>query len=214
MSLTLSSESTGGGDIDEANGSALYPLSDDEDSSIVADLIAMFPTLDHEVIVTVLQAHEGRLQATVDYLMSTNSGEEPGRGENSNHSARNGYLDPAHDLIGQFSEDIGGLPELLPRYLCDREDEWEDKDRNSIDDKDDVEQDYSTPGQAHRSFDPEDDPLPTYMEACSELPHSSVSIPGVACSSTANPSCSIEGRAECSGVSIVGEHKKSRSLGI
>lgn len=74
------------------------------ESSVLLDLNAMFPSLDHEVIVTVLQAHEGRVEAVVDYLMNVvgGGGEE---------------VDEEEELQGPFSDDIGGPPEIVPSFL-------------------------------------------------------------------------------------------------
>lgn len=90
-----------------SEGASCLPqcVEDDEESSVLLDLSAMFPSLDHEVIVTVLQAHEGRVEAVVDYLMRivAGGGEEEEEVE--------------EELQGPFNDDIGGPPEIVPSFL-------------------------------------------------------------------------------------------------
>ena len=111
-----------GGSISEESREAvprLYTGSDDEDSSVLEDLTAMFPLLDQEVLTTVLHAHEGRLEAAIDYLMAMNCQRAEGVGDV--------MPDPAPQ---RFMEDIGGLPELIPSFINDdEEDEEEFEDR-------------------------------------------------------------------------------------
>ena len=112
----------------EATG-RVYTGSDDEDSSVLEDLRAMFPLLDEEVLTTVLQTHEGRVEGAIDYLMAMNSQQAEG--------VEDVMPEPA---LQSFSEDIGGLPELIPSFV-DEDDEDEE----------------------------EFDPLPSYDEICPPL---------------------------------------------
>ena len=141
----------------------VLPSEDDEDTSMLADLVAMFPSLDHEVIVSVLQAHDGRIQAAVEYLMSSSSEDN---GQLANTALGTGYFEPAHDMVGQFSDDIGGLPELLPRCLY--EDESPDEEEEGEGGHGSVAEECSNSDSPPGYLDVEDDPLPTYEEACRE----------------------------------------------
>lgn len=174
--LTLTSEgTTSGAEINQASGPVPYSPSEDGYSSMLADLVAMFPSLDYEVIVTVLQAHDGRIQATVEYLMTANTE----NGEVTPVHTEDlvlGCLNPARDMVGQFSDDIGGLPEVLPRFLC--EGEVEDEDLSAEEGEVESGGEDSSTGDAH-SHSPmppqgshgfvDTDPLPTYDEACREM---------------------------------------------
>ena len=95
-----------------AEGASCLPecVEDDDESSVLLDLSAMFPSLDHEVVVTVLQAHEGRVEAVVDYLMRivAGGGEEEEEVE--------------EELQGPFTDDIGGPPEIIPSFLQEDDD--------------------------------------------------------------------------------------------
>lgn len=110
---------------DQASGLIRHEA--DETSSTIAELASMFPSLDYDVVVNVLEAHSGRIQAAVDYLMSANGG---GVQEDRFSGGVGGYyslLDPPpaaeEDAVaGQFSKDIGGLPIVLPTPLYDEED--------------------------------------------------------------------------------------------
>ena len=90
-----------------AEGASCLPecVEDDDESSVLLDLSTMFPSLDHEVIVTVLQAHEGRVEAVVDYLMRIVAG----GGEEEE--------EVVEELQGPFNDDIGGPPEIVPSFL-------------------------------------------------------------------------------------------------
>ena len=135
----------------------LYPSSDEEESSILADLSAMFPTLDRDIILTVLQTHHGQLEAAVDYLMTASSVGVPDH--TSSQSNQWNHIEPMHDMDGQYSEDIGGLPEVIPSF--DHNDEGEE---DSETDEESSSRDSSP--TLDPSVPPEDDPLPTYEEAC------------------------------------------------
>lgn len=139
-----------------AEGFSVFPSSDDEESSNIADLSAMFPTLDHDIILTVLQSHHGRLDAAVDYLMAASS--VGGDGHTPSQSGIE-TMYPAHDMEGRYSEDIGGLPEVVPTFEYDNEDDETETDEESTSSLD------SSPEPDNNVLD-EDDPLPTYEEAC------------------------------------------------
>lgn len=166
MSLTIQPDNRG------ESGPMQLPSEDDEDSSMLADLVAMFPSLDHEVIVSVLQAHDGCIQAAVEYLMSSSSQSAEGDGQptDTGYSALGmGYFEPACDMVGQFSDDIGGLPELLPRCLY--EDEPPDEDERGeveVRGHGGVAEERSNSDPPSGYPDVEDDPLPSYEEACRE----------------------------------------------
>lgn len=141
------------------------------DSSMLADLTAMFPSLEHEVIVTVLAAHEGRIQAAVEYLMTT---DDQARSEASlpllsmDHTAS---YDPARDMVGQFSVDIGGLPEMLPAILCEGDLSLASSARTEREDEQGNERELEGGGPGELSVQPDsdgEDHLPTYEEACRE----------------------------------------------
>lgn len=119
------------------------------ESSVLLDLNAMFPSLDHEVIVTVLQAHEGRVEAVVDYLMNVvgGGGEE---------------VDEEEELQGPFSDDIGGPPEIVPSFL--QEPAAEDDDIGGPPEI--VPSFLQEPAADDRSLTESPDPLPTYEQAC------------------------------------------------
>ncbi len=104
-------------------GKQLYQLgSDDEggDSSILADLASMFPAIEHSELVTILRSHGGDLDATVDYLMALSLHTEIGGGMNVIHQG----LEQAEESYGQFSDEIGGLPSIMP---CDQTDSDSDE---------------------------------------------------------------------------------------
>ncbi len=179
---TLTNNSSAGKN--EASGPSPSTLSDDEEeSSVLADLLAMFPTLDQEVILTVLQAYDGRIQEAVEHLISSNyHQDEPVRLLPIPQSRGDCSLDLVRDMEGQFSEDIGGLPEVLPRFIYD-DDTLEGGDEGNNSDNDgnqsgeelrNVAGNYSyehvSPQRQNFRFDDpdEEDPLPTYEEACTE----------------------------------------------
>lgn len=141
----------------------------DEDSSILADLTSMFPSLDHDVIVTVLQAHDGRIQAAVEYLVT--AGEQAMSGANlpllhTDHTAL-GLYDPARDMVGYFSEDIGGLPEVLPAILCEGDTSPPSPNQSSEGGGSEGRESDGSPILLQQGDD-DNDPLPTYEEACQE----------------------------------------------
>lgn len=140
----------------EAEGLSLYPSSDDEESAVLADLVAMFPALDHDVILTVLQSHHGSLEAAVDYLMTASSLSE----SDQNQLNSTGTMYPVYDMEGQYSEDIGGLPEVVPTFELDEGVEEEDSET----DEESTSRDSSPTPDTRVSL--EDDPLPTYEKAC------------------------------------------------
>ena len=97
--------------------------SDDEgaDSSILADLAAMFPAVDHSELVTILRSHGGDLDGTVDYLMALSLHTKTGGGMDVVHQG----LEQDDQLCGQFSDEIGGLPSIMS---CDQTDSDSDED--------------------------------------------------------------------------------------
>ena len=230
MSVTVLSESSDRAESNEASGPVSYVPSDDEDedSSILADLTAMFPTLDHEVIVTVLHAHNGRIQAAVEYLMATSQDNDelrlmPLKGAQTSHSR-----DPAYDMRGQFSEDIGGLPELLPRFMYeDNEDSTNNEDSGRI--VSEIEEPAINEEESSHSFQPltqetsvlldsDDDPLPTYEEACvgREPPPPSASNYEARASSIEDRDSTLshpmkDMRQSTTGDDVIGQSKKSKS---
>ncbi len=154
----------------EENQASAYTSDEDEDSSMLADLLAMFPSLDHDVIVSVLQAHDGRLQAAVEYLMSS-SGADHTQGMGGGAAAGDMGLGPARDMVGQFSDDIGGLPEMLPTFLFDRDERTQSEDDPPfVEDLQEERVSPLPPQDGAQGFI--DEPLPTYEEACegSEIP--------------------------------------------
>ena len=74
-------------------------------SSTLAELSAIFPNLDIEVLSSALRAQAGSVEAVVEYLLSGKSLTEVGRQE---------MEDPLIKMVGKFSRKIGGLPEVLP----------------------------------------------------------------------------------------------------
>lgn len=134
-----------------------------DNSSTLADLVSMFPSLDHDVAVVVLDVHNGGLEAAVEYLMNSSQ-------DGATQPMASGYarLDPAQDMVGKFSADIGGLPEVLPRCL------YEEITQEGEEDSDEEaeltgrpERSNPLPQQgAHSWLEQSDDPLPTYAEAC------------------------------------------------
>lgn len=157
MAAAISTKTVSGNN--KNSGSAAYRCSDEEDSSILADLAAMFPSLDHDVLVSVLQAHGGRVQTTVEYLLTNNCG-------GPRPPVSSVSVDPAQDMLGLFSvEEIGGLPEILPRFACEegREDTGDDGSNNESQSVGEV-QEMGT--QSQEDVIPDNDPLPTYAEAC------------------------------------------------
>ena len=170
-------------------------------SSALADLVSMFPSLDHEVAVMVLEAHNGSIESAVEYLMNTSGG-------GPTQPSITGYarLDPAQDMVGKFSSDIGGLPEVLPRCL------YEDFTRGGKEEEEEEEGSASGIGQllgspleGSNSLSPrhakeplaESDPLPSYSEACGVL---STYTPVNFC-----PPGSLGGRNSAEGATMVGE---------
>lgn len=144
----------------------------EDSSSALADLVSMFPSLDHEVAVMVLEAHNGSIESAVEYLMNT-TGEG---GPTQPSIARYARLDPAQDMVGKFSSDIGGLPEVLPRCLYDdftsgSRDEGEEEEGNGIG------QLLGNPLEGNKSLSPrhgeesvaKSDSLPPDSEACGVL---------------------------------------------
>ncbi len=67
------------------------------------------------MIATVLQSHDGRLDVAVDYLMTVCRGE--GGRSREEGSEVEAYHEIQREFEGQFSEDIGGLPELVPSFI-------------------------------------------------------------------------------------------------
>ena len=128
--------------------SRVYTGSDDEDgeegsSVLLVDLAAMFPNIDHTELVTVFRSHKGDVDATVDYLMALSLHKESG-GVSLTSSC-------ALDEGGQFSSEIGGLPEVLPSFMTQT-------------DSDSDEEDVPV-NQARDKVNSDEDPLPTYDEA-------------------------------------------------
>lgn len=142
-----------------------------DDSSMLADLMSMFPNLDHDVAVVVLEEHNGSLEAAVEYLLNSNKSNgstQPTIAAGGGYE-RLGYLDPACDMVGQFSADIGGLPEVLPRCLYDevaQENEEEEGDHEDAEGSEQPRRRDALPQQGTLNWLEESDPLPTYAEAC------------------------------------------------
>ncbi len=129
------------------------------DSQCLAELSTMFPNIDYHVLVSVLQAHNGRMDTTVEYFMVTS---------NTNYvtedfsSTRIDFTEnPSQDMVGQFSEDIGGLPEMLPSFIYDTQDTLYTSDEDSSFTR-------SRSPSPDSDMNSEDDPLPTYEEACTD----------------------------------------------
>ena len=133
------------------------------DSQTLAELSTMFPNVDCTVLVSVLQAHNGRLDTTVEYFMeNSHSTDHVDHTVDIHDDTNAGQLleDPSRDMIGHFSEDIGGLPEMLPNFIYNTEGAQSSSDEDS-----DFLQRSPTPDS---DVDSEDDPLPTYEEACTD----------------------------------------------
>lgn len=146
------------------------PDGEEEDPSVLSDLTAMFPSMDQDVIVSVLQAHDGRIQGAVEYLMSAGE-QELSRATLPLLLADLSVVDPARDMMGQFSEAIGGLPEVLPRFLYEEEGEEgeSDDEENGLEREEERDRRRSFPtAPPQGGDDSDDDPLPTYDEACEE----------------------------------------------
>lgn len=154
------------------NQASAYSSDEDEESSMLANLLAMFPSLEHEVIVTVLRAHDGRVQAAVEYLMNSTTDPTQEMG-GAVGLALPIHSDPARDMVGQFSDDIGGLPEMLPTFLFDREEDETNSEEGSARFLEEPEPNSPSPPQDGGQGFIVDEPLPTYEEACegSEIPH-------------------------------------------
>lgn len=74
----------------------------------------MFPAVEHSELVTILRSHGGDLDATVDYLMALSLHIEATEGPtNIIHQE----LMQTDESYGQFSDEIGGLPEVLPSFM-------------------------------------------------------------------------------------------------
>ena len=172
MSLTLLSPDALDSNRASAEPLPYGPMEDEgpSGSSVLSDLTSMFPGLDHEVIVTVLQAHDGRIQSAVEYLMTSGEQVMSGASLPLLHSDFGSFgYSPAQDMVGQFSEDIGGLPEVLPAILCQ-----EDSDPaplpspssgNNVSEGEESAGDDLVP---LREDGDDNDPLPTYEEAIGE----------------------------------------------
>ncbi len=123
------------------------------DSQCLAELSTMFPNIECNVLVSVLQANNGKMDATVEYFIM-----------NSNRTEYT-HTDEDHSqedmVMGHFSEDIGGLPEMLPGFIFDVQDAQSGSDEDSS-----VTQSRSPSPDSNINSD--DDPLPTYEEACTD----------------------------------------------
>ena len=136
--------------------------SSNEQSQALAELSTIFPTIDYNVLVSVLQAHSGRMDTTVEYLMDIpiqDSAKETGAILPEEHAGLGQHV--VQDMVGQFSEDIGGLPELLPSFLYDNQQEDSSEDETSS-------VAMSPSPSPDSNVDSADDPLPTYEEACTD----------------------------------------------
>lgn len=142
----------------------------EDDSSTLADLVSMFPSLDHDVAVVVLEAHNGCLEAAVEYLMNTNNSDGATQQTIAGGYQRLSYLDPAHDMVGHFSADIGGLPEVLPRCLYDELPEEGAREEEEGGEEAQLSGSSGSsdplPQEGTLSWLEMNDPLPTYAEAC------------------------------------------------
>ena len=124
--MTTSGELLGA--VGRAAKSQVYTGSDDEDEgedsgdlSLLTDLAAMFPNVEHTELVTILRGHGGDVDATVDYLMALSLQRESGGG--------------ASDVLSeqeQFSSEIGGLPEVLPSFMTQTSHEQTDTDSDDM----------------------------------------------------------------------------------
>ena len=139
--------------------SRFYTGSDNEDeegvdSTILADLASMFPAVQHDELVTVLRSHGGDVDATVDYLMALSLQIE----SESTALPLNACCGGHAEAEGQFSSEIGGLPEILPSFMNQSE---SDSDDNTEEDVPVNQQPSSTSNHVNS----DEDPLPTYEEA-------------------------------------------------
>ena len=125
---------------------------DEEDSSVLADLTAMFPAVAHDELVTILRSHGGDLDATVDYLMALSLQRQSGETGLPPDFLHEGLVQAEE----QFSSEIGGLPEVLPASMTG-------------DQTDSDSEDEDTPANHAQSgghdVGSDEDPLPTYEEA-------------------------------------------------
>ena len=177
--------------------SRVYTGSDDEDgeegSSILADLAAMFPNIAYDELVTILRSHGGDIDATVDYLMALSLHKEGGGASLTSSSVLNEE--------GQFSSEIGGLPEVLPSFMTQT-------------DSDSDEEDVPV-NQARKDVNSDEDPLPTYDEAMDDGEGYRVAGSILLPVATKQRSL-IEGQPPGMGPSKIGNHltqkKKSKQL--
>ncbi len=123
------------------------------DSLSLAELSTIFPNIEYNVLVSVLQANNGQMNTTVEYLIVN-----PNTAEQTSDECTDYEL---QEMIGQFSEDIGGLPEMLPSFLFDVQDTLCASDEDSS-------VTHSQSPSPDSDVNSEDDPLPTYEEACTD----------------------------------------------
>ena len=84
----------------------------------------MFPAIEHSELVTILHSHGGDLDATVDYLMALSLHIETEGATNVIHQG----LMQAEESYGQFSDEIGGLPSIVPGDQTDSDSDDEEGD--------------------------------------------------------------------------------------
>lgn len=125
-----------------------------------------------------LQSHDGGLEEAVEYLMAMCRAEVEAEGDVEKPREIKAYQEIHHEFEGQFSEDIGGLPELVPSFIFEPSEEEEDED---------LSEDIGGPPEVVPSFvyQPtaeevdEYDPLPTYEEACQPVGPALYPLPSV-----------------------------------
>lgn len=143
--------------------SSLSPDIGGESSQVLAELSAIFPAIDYSVLVSVLQAHSQQLEAAVEYLLGVSGP----RGDPASHGVcPDSTL--TESMAGQFSEDIGGLPEVLPAFL--------DDSYQGDSDSEDEEISLSRSLSPDSNVDSADDPLPTYEDACTDADRLPVAV--------------------------------------
>ncbi len=142
------------------------------------------------MIATVLQSHDGCLETAVEYLMAMCRAEvggaeievvdvggadvgeaDVGEADVGGYEKQGPEIEAYHEIHsefeGQFSDDIGGLPELVPSFIFDPTEEEEEEDEEYL------REDFGGPPELLPNFvygptEEEDffDPLPSYEEAC------------------------------------------------
>lgn len=143
---------------------------DDWTSGALANLAAMFPSLEYDVIVSVLAGHGGSVEAAVEYLMSSfTAAGDTASGFVGMGGGGGGDGDPADVLEFRTGADIGGRPEVVPGFMYEEEEEDEEEEEEEEGSEIGSKAGVSSVGGAAVTPPPvmadEQDPLPTYEQA-------------------------------------------------